>query len=143
VPGSEAQKVAPAHSPRRSRTTLPKKAPSEKIRVLVDPVALGSVVVAVAMLVLMVVGMVQYSHACEKHAVMESYVTQLRDENARLEHNYHISYDLADVEAKALAMGLVPMEEIPTMSVRVIVPTPEAEETAWDELVWFVKGLFA
>ena len=36
TPGSEAQKVAPAYSPRRSRTTLPKVAPREKIRVQVD-----------------------------------------------------------------------------------------------------------
>ena len=74
---------------------------------------------------------------------MSHYLSQLQQENARLEHNYHISYDMAEVEAKALSMGMVPLDQIPAMSVRVTVPAPEVEETAWDEFVWFVKGLFA
>ena len=141
VPGSEVQKTAPAYAPRRSRTTLPKKAPSDKIRILVDPVALGGVVVAVAMLVLMVVGMVQYSRVCEQHAVMEKYVTQLRDENARLEHTYHSGYDIEEIKQQANALGMVPASEAMTIEVEVNVPQPEPEPTLWDEIVWFFKGL--
>ena len=142
VYGSEAQVVAPK---KRKQFQLPKpRIELEKIeKIYVDPVALIGLTVAVVMLVCMVVGACQIRSCWREYETMSHYVSQLQVENARLEHNYHISYDLADVEAKALAMGLVPMEEIPTMSVRVIVPTPEAEETAWDELVWFVKGLFA
>lgn len=141
TPGSEAQKVAPAHSPRRSRTTLPKVAPREKIRVQVDPVALGGLVVAVVMLVLMVVGMVQYSHACEEYAVMETYVTQLRDDNARLEHTYKSGYDIEEIKLQAHALGMVPASETMTLKVEVNVPQPEPEPTLWDEIVWFFKGL--
>ena len=141
TPGSEAQKVAPAQSPRRSRTMLPKVAPQEKIRILVDPVALGGVVVAIAMLVLMVVGMVQYSHACEKHAVMESYVTQLRDENARLEHTYHSGYDIEEIRQQANALGMVPVSEATTIRIEVTVPQPEPEPSLLDEIIWFFKGL--
>lgn len=141
TPGSEAQKVAPAHSPRRSRTTLPKVAPREKIRILVDPVALGGLVVAVAMLVLMIVGMVQYSRICEEHAVMETYVTRLRDENARLEHNYHSGYDIEEIRQQANALGMVPVSEATTIEVEVNVPQPEPEPTLWDEIVWFFEGL--
>ena len=141
TPGSEAQKVAPAQAPRRSRTTLPKVAPREKIRVLVDPVALGGLVVAVAMLVLMVVGMVRYSRACERHAVMETYVTQLRDENARLEHTYRSGYDIEEIKQQANALGMVPVSEATTIKVEVTVPQPEKEPTLWDEIVWFFKGL--
>lgn len=141
VPGSEAQKAAPAYPPRRSRTKLPKVAPSEKIRVQVDPVALGGLVVAVVMLILMIVGMTQYSRACEKHAVMESYVTELRDQNARLEHTYHSGYDIEEIKQQATALGMVPASEAITIEVEVNVPQPEPEPTLWDEIVWFVKGL--
>ncbi len=139
--GSEAQKVAPAYAPRRSRTTLPKVAPREKIRVQVDPVALGGVVVAVAMLVLMIVGMVQYSRICEQHAVMENYVTELRDENARLEHTYRSGYDIEEIRQQAHALGMVPASEATTIQIEVNVPQPEQEPSLLDEIIWFFQGL--
>lgn len=141
VPGSEAQKVAPARDPRRSRTVLPKVAPREKICVQVDPVALGGVVVAVVLLVLMVVGMVQYSRACEQYAVMETYVTHLRDENSLLEHTYRSGYDIEEIRQQAHALGMIPASEATTVKVEVNVPQLEPEPTFWDEIVWFFEGL--
>ncbi len=142
VYGSEAQAVAPK---KRPHFQLPKpRLELEKIeKIYVDPVALIGLAVAVVMLVCMVVGAVQVKNSWQEYQQMSHYLSELQRENARLEHSYHISYDMAEVEAKALAMGMVPMEQIPTMSVRVTVPAPEVEETAWDEFVWFVKGLFA
>lgn len=142
VYGSEAQVVAPK---KRKQFQLPKpRIELEKIeKIYVDPVAVAGIAVAVVMLVCMVIGACQIRSCWKEYETMSHYVSQLHVENARLEHTYHISQDLADVEAKAQAMGLVPLEEIPTMSVRVTVPTPEAEETAWDEFAWFIKGLFA
>jgi len=142
VYGSEAQALAPK---KKAQFQLPKpRLELEKIeKIYVDPVALIGLAVAVVMLVCMVVGACQISSCWQEYEQMSHYLSELKRENARLEHSYHISYDLEDVEAKALAMGMVPAEEIPRMSVRVIVPTPEAEETAWDEFVWFMQGLFA
>lgn len=142
VYGSEAQAVAPK---KKAQFQLPKpRVELQKIeKIYVDPVALIGLAVAVVMLVCMVVGAVQVKNSWQEYQQMSHYLSQLQQENARLEHNYHISYDMAEVESKALAMGLVPMEKIPAMSVRVTVPVPVAEETAWDEIVWFVKGLFA
>ena len=142
VYGSEAQKVAPK---KRPQFQLPKpKLELQKIeKIYVDPVALVGLAVAVVMLVCMVIGACQIHDSWQEYERMSHYLSTLQQENARLEHNYHIQYDMEEVEAKALAMGLVPLEKIPTMSVRVTVPAPEAEETAWDELVWFVEGLFA
>ncbi len=141
TPGSEAQKVAPAQSPHHSRTRLPKVAPLDEIRVQVDPVALGGLVVAVVMLVLMIVGMVQYSAVCEDHAVMEAYVTQLRDENALLEHEYRSGYDLEEIAEQARGIGMIPASEANTIQITVTVPQPEPEPTLWEEIVWFFKGL--
>ncbi len=141
TPGSEARQAAPASSPRRSRTRLPEAAPREEIRVQVDPVALGGLVVAVIMLVLMIVGVVQYSAICEDHAAMEAYVTQLRDENVLLEHEYRSGYDIEEIKVQANALGMVPASEATTMEISVTVPQPEPEPTWWDEIVWFFEGL--
>ena len=142
VYGSEAQVVAPK---KKVQFRLPKpKLELEKIETIyVDPVALIGLTVAVIMLVCMVVGACQITNCWQEYEEMSHYVSQLQIENSRLEHNYHISYDLADIETRALAMGLVPLEQIPTMSVRVTMPEPQPVETAWDEFVWFVTGLFA
>ena len=142
VYGSEAQAVAVK---RRPQFQLPKpKLELEKIeKIYVDPVALIGLAVALVMLVCMVVGACQIHSSWQEYKQMSHYLSVLQQENARLEHNYHISYDMAEVEAKALAMGMVSVDQIPAMSVRVTVPAPEVEETAWDEFVWFVKGLFA
>ena len=108
-----------------------------------DPVALVGLMVAALMLVAMVVG------ACQIHSSWQEYEEAFHDlsvikrEHARLEHVYNISIDLDDVAAKAESMGLVPVDQLPAMSVRVTMPVPEPEETAWDEFVWFIQGLFA
>ena len=142
VYGSEAQAVAPK---KRPQFQLPKpKLELEKIeKIYVDPVALIGLAVAVVMLVCMVVGACQIRSSWQEYKQMSHYLSELKRENARLEHNYYTSYDLQEVEAQAIAMGLVPLDQIPTLSVRVTVPVMEPEETAWDEFVWFIQGLFA
>ena len=142
VYGSEAAQVAPKWRPRfqlpRPRLEL------EKIeKIYVDPVALIGLVVAAVMLIAMVVCACQIHSSWQEYEEMSHYLSELKRENARLEHNYYTSYDLQEVEAQAIAMGLVPLDQIPTLSVRVTVPVPEPEETAWDEFVWFIQGLFA
>lgn len=143
VHGSEARKLELQQEKKKAKTSLPAVRLQKIEKIYVDPVALIGLAVAVVMLVCMVVGACQIHSSWQEYKQMSHYLSQLQQENARLEHNYHISYDMAEVEAKALSMGMVPMDQIPAMSVRVTVPAPEVEETAWDEFVWFVKGLFA
>lgn len=143
VPGSDAPQVAPKQEPRKTRTTLPGVAPREKIRVYVDPVALGSVIVAVVILILMTVSVLQFEHTCEEYQTMQTYLTQLRDDNVTLEHTYRTGYDLETVEEQALALGMVPATEVKTIHVQVAVPVQEPEPTAWDDFIWFLEGLFA
>ena len=140
VHGSEAKQVAPK---RRPQFQLPKPKPEKIEKIYVDPVAFVGIVVAVVMLVAMVIGACQIHSSWQEYEEMSHYLSELKRENARLEHNYHIGYDLQEVEAQALAMGLVPLDQIPTLSVRVTMPVIEPEETAWDEFVWFIQGLFA
>ena len=142
VPGSEAPKVAPKEQPGKFKAPAHKYLKQEQIKVYVDPVALCSVVVAAAILIVMAVSLWQFAAVCEEHEAMESYLVQLQDENALLEHSYRSSYDLAEIEQKALALGMIPASEAQTLHVTVTIPVPEAEPTLWENIVWFFEGLF-
>ena len=143
VHGSEAKIIEFKPSRRTPKTTLPKPLQEKKLTVLVDPVALCGLVVAVVMLIVMAVGLADYKEVCLEHEAMESYVTQLRDENLLAKHNYRKSYDLDKVRETALALGMVPASEVKTTVVTVTIPEPEAEDTWWDDFKWQLSMLFA
>lgn len=143
VPGSDAPQVAPKPERKQTKTTLPKTLPQKQIRVYVDPVALCSVIVAVAILILMAVSVVQFSNACENYQSMESYLTTLRDQNVTLAHTYNTNLDLTAIEEQARALGMVPASQVQTIRVQVTIPVAEPEPTFWDDFIWFLEGLFA
>ncbi len=140
VYGSEAKVAAPKQKP---TFQLPKPRLEKIEKVYVDPVALIGLVVAAIMLISMVVGACQIYGSWQEYEEVSHTLSVLKRENARLEHTYNISIDLDAVQTQAEVMGLVPMDQIPGMSVRVTVPAPQPEETAWDEILWFLQGLFA
>ncbi len=140
TPGSEARQVEPKEQPRKK--ALPKYVKREQMKIYVDPVALCSVVTAVALIVLMVVSVYQFIGVLEAHEIMENTLTQLRDENAILEHEYHAGYDLDWIEEQALALGMVPVNQVQHVKISVTVPQPEPEPTLWENIVWFFEGLF-
>ena len=128
-----------------SKINAPKFLKKDKVEILVDPVALASTVVAVVLLVMMVVNCFQYVGAVRAYDAMEERLVELRDENARLNHDYHTSddYDLEYVEKTALALGFGPADQAEVVQIDVSVPQPEAEPTFWDDVKWFFDGLFA
>ncbi len=141
TPGSEAPKVAPWEQPRKGKPS-PKYVKREQIKIYVDPVALCSVVTAVAIVVLMMVSVWQFVGVLEGHEAMEGRLVELRDENALLEHTYRSGYDLEQIEEQALALGMVPVEEVRHVTISATVPQPEPEPTLWENIVWFFEGLF-
>ena len=50
--------------------------------------------------------------------------------------------DLEDIRDKALALGMVPVEEVPSRTITVTRSQPKPERTLWDDIVWFFGGLF-
>ena len=96
--------------------------------------ALAGIAVAVVMLAVMILGAVRLQNDWVRYEQMSNYVTELRTENARLAHNYRSSYDLEDIEMKALAMGLVPKSELKTVTISVTHPEIVPEMT-WDQKV--------
>jgi len=125
--------------------------PLERIRniqkVYVDPVALFGLVVAVFMAVTMVLGALNIRNAWGEYESMRDHLTWLKSENCRLSVEYARGYDLEAIESAAITLGLVPKDSVTTIPVRVTVPEPVEEPTAWEEFTdyveWFIDGLFA
>ena len=143
VHGSEARQLQLQEEKRQAKTKLPLARIQQIEKVYVDPVALAGIAVAVVMLVTMVLGALRIQRDWEQYEQVSAYVSELKKENARKNHAYRLSYDLKDIESKALAMGLVPKSELQTATVVVTVPEPEPEMTRLEEIRFFLEGLFA
>ena len=143
VHGSEAQKLAPKQEKKEAKTRLPLVIPQKLQKIYIDPVAIAGILVAVFMLVTIVAGTMAIQNAWNDYEAMESYVSELRRENARLTNDYRASYDIAEIAAAADTMGLIPKSEVQVRTVAVTMPVAEPEPTMWEDIVWFLKGLFA
>ena len=143
VQGSEAKVIEFAPSKRTPKTTLPKSFSEKKTSIEVDPVALCGLVVAVVMMVVMVMGMVDFKAACEENQAMTSYVQDLRDTNVMKQYTYHTGYSAVQVEEAAKVLGMVPVSELPVVALSVTVPEAEEGYTPWGDFLWSMSCLFA
>ena len=126
VPGSEAQVLAPKKKKKKAKTKLPIAKQEQVKAIYIDPVALLGITVAVVMLAVMVVGALQLRSDWAQYEQMSNYVSQLNRDNAELERTYRDGYDLEDIRDKALALGMVPVEEVPSRTITVTTLPAEA-----------------
>ena len=110
TPGSLACKVELRRE--QEWAPLPEVKVVKKTVIAIDPVAVIGFVVAVAMLVLMAVGIRQLNYSRQEVAVLERYTAQLTAENNALHEEYTSGYDLENVRRKAMDMGMVPAEDV-------------------------------
>ena len=141
--GSEAKVLELKPKTQKKKFTLPKAAPQQKIQLRVDPVAWTGILLAVMMVVMMAVGVNRYLAACEKYEAMTSHVITLQNFNVEKQQEYAKLYDLNDIKEKALALGMIPMEEAEVITIAPVIPEPEPETTWQENISWFLKGLFA
>ena len=139
--GSAARKIAPV-APLKT-IKLPKARKQKRITVHLDPVAVLSIGMAMVMTVLIAVGMVQLNNARAEMQSMSAYVDTLRQENAQLQQSFADGYDLEQIEQTALALGLVPVEQVKHVSVTLPQIEQTVEPTTWERFVTFLAGLFA
>ena len=142
VHGSEAPKLEPQPK-KKPRTRLPLARLENIEKIHVDPVALVAMAVAVVMLVTMAVGMLQLKDDWAQYQQMSQRVHDLKTYNHTKTEELRATYDLRDIRAKAVAMGMIPKAEAESLVLKVTLPEPEPEVTVLDEIKWFVKGLFA
>lgn len=145
VHGSEARELARKQQKeqRKAKTTLPLHRFERVQKVYVDPLAIGSIVLAMVLLVTVVLGALSLQTSWEELDRAQEYVYQLEKNHRILVNDYRSGYDLEEIRAAALEMGLIPASEAATMSVRVTVPEQQPEPTWIDDLIWFLDGLFA
>ena len=138
VYGSEVQ----ARKKKEHKPVLP-KAPRTGVQhcVYVDPVAVCGIAVAVLMLVVLAVGAFQLRAAMQQYNAQSEQLSAIKRENARLEHLYRTSLELEAVQAQAEKLGMVPAEELEHRELVVTVGQTPEEPTAWENFLWFVKGL--
>ena len=143
VHGSEAKKVEVQQLPKKAKAQRPQQQMQPVKQISLDPVAICGVAVAVILAVVMIFGAAQIGDAWDDYEVMAGYASHLRYENIRLTREYRSKYDLETVKTAALNLGMIPVEEAKTMALTVTMPVAEPEPTLWEDITWFVKGLFA
>lgn len=138
--GSAAPKIDMPKPRKTARRRAPKQA--KKIVLRIDPLAILGTVVAIVMLVLLAVGYFKLMDARQELAAMDAYVQTLRQENVALQEEYDAGYDLENVEQTALALGMVPVEQVQHITIHVQEPVP-AQPSKWEQIRLFLVGLFA
>lgn len=132
----EKPKAAAVHKRRRH---------AKKQRVIaVDPVAVIGILVAVCMFFALISGVQEYQDTLEQNQRMQSYMEQLQNENAALQHTYENSYDELSVYEMATAIGMVPQEQVQHVQISVQLPqNQEVQLSFWENVSLFLTGLFA
>lgn len=141
--GSEARVLELKSAKKKKKTALPKALPQQKIRILVDPVACAGIVIAILLVALMAFSVRSYLNACAEYEAMTAYVISLQNTNVTRGQEYAAMYDPEDVREKAIALGMIPMEKAEVVTITPVIPEPEPEEPWWENISWFLKGLFA
>lgn len=117
--------------------------PDQKIILSVDPLSVCAIAFAIILVVVMVVSLMQFSAAYQENVALQEYVFELRNTKAQLESIYRSSFDLAKVEAQAIALGMIPAEEAQILQISGAIPAEAAEPTTWETIRLFFRELFA
>ena len=128
---------------KRPSVQLPKVRKQQKWLIPVDMVAVGGILAAVVLSIMLIAGLVQMNQAQQEAKMYKEYALSLRRENEALQDTYASSYDLEEVRDIALAMGMVPVEQVQHVTMQVVTPQAVQEPTAWESFWAFFLGMFA
>ena len=128
---------------RKPSVQLPKVRRQQKLTIYVDVVALCGILAALVLGIMLIVSVVQMGQAQHEAKVMRDYAVSLEQKNETLQNTYASSYDLEEVERIALAMGMVPTEQVQHLQMQVTTPQVTEEPTAWENFWTFFTGMFA
>ena len=115
---------------------------SKKIVLHIDPVATMAILVAGIMLIALTAGVLKLVDARHELAAMDAYVQTLRQENTALQEAYDAGCDLERVKQTAQALGMIPVEQVKQVAIRVQTPEP-MQPSGWEQIRLFLAGLFA
>lgn len=142
--GTAAYKIEEEQPKRKSPLPKPRK---RTVYVFpVDLAAIGAVIVCVVMLVLMLSSVSRLDAERVKLQQMTDYAYELQSENTLLEAQYRAEIDIEEVERRALALGMIPIEEAQHITIQIQPPqetVQEAEPTFWERLYTYFNCLIA
>lgn len=128
---------------KKSSVRLPKVKKQQKWLIPVDMVAVGGMLVAFVLGIMMIVSLVQMTQAQKEAKMMRQYALSLRQENQVMRDTYTAEFDLNEVQQIAQAMGMVPVEQVAHVQIHLETPQIEEVPTAWENFWAFVVGMFA
>ena len=140
--GSAARQLE-VYSPRKNKTAAPRPRKQKGYVIYVDPLAVGGILLAAVMLVMMLVSSIRLVVARQELSDAQAYVTTLTQSNEQLRKTYDASYDLEEVEKSALALGMIPISQATTIYVDVEEDVVVEEPTFWDRMTAKLSELFA
>ena len=145
VDGTAARKVERKQVKKTNTAApAPKRRQAKRKVVAVDPVAIGGIVIAVAMLVMLLAGFAEYTVMQEKNLQMQDYLTSLQLENAQLQQSFESNVDMEYVQDVADALGMIPAGEANQIQIQVQLPAEQPTQlTFWESVTTFLAGLFA
>ena len=143
IDGSAAKQIQYVPPKKVETVAQPKPKVQKRIRIYVDPVAIFGMVVAVCMMVTLLVGMVHLYNVRQDVQQMEEYVLYLNHQNRTIKNQYAESYTLEDVEKTALALGMVPADQVEPRTIYVPEVVVEENPSIWESAGTFLAGLFA
>ena len=116
--GSAARQLEPKVQPKK-KLQQPRRKHQKKIVLHVDLLAVTGILVACVMLIMMLSGMVALNKINSEIDRLESYLTELENENLQLHQTYRAGYDLDQIREAALEMGMIPAARAVTVSLPV------------------------
>lgn len=138
--GSAARKIEMPKPRKTVRKTAAKR--NKRIVLHVDPLAILSIAVACVMMIMLTAGVFEFMDARQEMIQMDAYVQTLQQENAALQEEYDAGYDLENVKQTAQALGMVPVDQVKQVAIRVQVPE-QVQPSGWEQFRMFLAGLFA
>lgn len=143
VHGSEARALELEEERKKAKARRPLARLQQVELIYVDPIAVVSIVVAFIMLATMVTGALALKEDWAAYEQMATYVSFLNRQNARLEQEYREGYDLADIQSKALALGMVPVDQLENRTITVTMPVREPEISRIEQIKTYFEDMFA
>ena len=140
--GTAAKKVEVAKPKLAEPVFLPPITHKRK-KVYVDPVPVIGMLVAVCMLFTMLIGVNHLRQVRQDTEAMEQYVLHLQQVNDEKQELYHNSYSLEEIEKTAIALGMVPADQVLHQIIDVSEPPAQEEPSLFDSVGTFLSGLFA
>lgn len=143
IDGSTAKKIQPVTPKKEKPVQKTKIQMQARTKIYVDPVAIFSVVVALCMILTIAVGMIRLNVTNRQVEQMENYVVYMHRQYKTIKNQYEDSYKIEDIEKTALALGMVPADQIESQTLMLDAPTAVEEPTLWESVGTFLTGLFA